>query len=1229
MSNIISNAYVGSWEYYVFSDNTAIWRAMNGLAAWFNGSGGMIQSAAWLGSLVLLCVVLFGASIRKQVASAGTIGAWFFFMTTTGITGQAQIHNIYTGQVTVVNNVPALALVPASVFSKATYQVFLTMDTAFQSTSGSYMSVSQNGFVGPLEVLLAMRSNKIAVMRPDLILNLTRAMKDCLPGMDPVPPGAGSLNDAKDGLAYLAEYGRKNGITTQFSVGDLTEGTLVNCGEALTDINAQFEQYVQDNSAGGIKKLINAETTKKNPMDANGFWSSADISKAHAALLNVSSSVSQSAIEFSKNALSAATVTYMRECMYNLGLMTSQNVCTASGYVEGDQLEKWKASAAMAGSGFLKTMFTSMGILQALFFALFPAIAIYGLVLPQQSGKVFVGYILFGAWCQSWLIVVAPLQAYIQTSIVDEITKIVAGSAGGVTYANMMSVYVALSTKLAVASDLMASAQLLSLGLLTGSMMTLNSIAEKWSGSQQIDPTKLQLDGIKNAAMLETPSIGGQAAPILHKDGSVGVYRKYGGGEDFAIETSASNETTSGYSSAQGRNYGSERAAVKSYGTQDDKERAYATETRVNDALTTQIAADLGVTKTKAAEIVKSASSLIEANGQVTTDVARALGVGFRDLFKSQGIHLSAGQAKQLDAQIAAGTAPGLQTAANQLAARDANFFQKLYGTAGAQAQSEAFGALIDTATPIIGAGITLAGTASTLGVGAPAAAMAGVGASAAIQAAKPMMLQKLKEAGTNVASGLADKSRAGNFAAALGGGVDAAYKAATSSAFDERDTVGSGLSSTKTTTVTGSNTTNTSKAWTDSTKSKEFDSNLDSFTQKWANTANEEWRKGMTESRGDSFKTTITHESLMTWAVDGRGGLTGAQMRVNAAITDQNLRLGGKYTDDRIKEVDKEVDALLSNRPEGSYRHPSISASELKDYFRNVIFERKLTGRNVGALSQQPISSELAPPPSSVRQSVGQPVQEQTINTAADRAYQATTPTAQDQANNQLVSAIKTADPNMSPAQVQARVTSERQEAAQRFTQQAATTFAQSGKPEDRAAVEQAVQKQATEETGKPLDDKQLQVRTDAAIGMAQGQSGQSVGQTFLGSQIPAMPTSLVSASDQLNARPSDKLKDVSSAMPPKPAPVTYKGAEQVVNKTKADNDTFVSSNDSASLKDSKLSQEKAAHEGKSENIVLGAAAVSGTAKAAAGVLGAFDNDVPNTGGNNGNKSPNKPNKK
>ena len=107
-SNVISNAHLGTWDYYIMSDNVAVWRTLNGLASWFAANAGIIQAAALLGSIITLALVLFGTAAHSKVLGAGTLGIWFFFMAGMGMVGKAQVTNIYTNQVTVINNVPAL-----------------------------------------------------------------------------------------------------------------------------------------------------------------------------------------------------------------------------------------------------------------------------------------------------------------------------------------------------------------------------------------------------------------------------------------------------------------------------------------------------------------------------------------------------------------------------------------------------------------------------------------------------------------------------------------------------------------------------------------------------------------------------------------------------------------------------------------------------------------------------------------------------------------------------------------------------------------------------------------------------------------------------------------------------------------------------------------------------------------------------------------------------------------
>ncbi|MGJ4748925.1 conjugal transfer protein TraG N-terminal domain-containing protein, partial [Leptospira sp. SA-E8] len=109
-----------------------------------------------------------------------------------------------------------------------------------------------------------------------------------------------------------------------------------------------------------------------------------------------------------------------------------------------------------------------------------------GLVAANNTTKILGGYILFGIWSQSWLLVVAPIQAYIQNSIVDEMTKFFQSS-GALTMANYNEFYSLLATKLAAASDIMAMTQTLSLALLTGSIYAMAGVAQKMNAADRTE----------------------------------------------------------------------------------------------------------------------------------------------------------------------------------------------------------------------------------------------------------------------------------------------------------------------------------------------------------------------------------------------------------------------------------------------------------------------------------------------------------------------------------------------------------------------------------------------------------------------------------------------------------------------------------------------------------------------------------------------------------------------
>ena len=718
-SALISTTNLGSWDYYIFSDNVGIWRAMNGLAAWFGASGGMIQGAAWLGALLLLAITLFAAATHKPGLGAGPLGIWFFFMTLMGTTGTANVFNIYTGQVTVIANVPALALIPASVFSKGAYKVFTSMDTAFQGVNGSYMSISQNGFMGPLEILLSLRSPALSNATPALNLTLTQVVHDCAIDPNGTPPPV-AMSASHDMLNWLVTYGRQSGLTTIYNDAN-PEGLAMGCGAALAYVDNQYE--IMASGSTPLLNFVNSSTTAKNPQDSRGLWRANNIVNSYDMLIGQASNVQQTATQFTKNALVASTVTYTMDCLSQSGSITSPETCAVAAIPNADTMSRFQTESTMNASGFLKTMFTSMALLQALFFALFPIIALYGLIVVQSTAKIFGGYIFFGIWCQSWLLVVAPIQSYIQTSIVDEMSKITAGD-GGMTLANSMQLYTKLATKLAIASDIMASSQMLSLALLSGSMVALSSLAGRWSGEKHVDTSKVQLDPAKTAPMVQNVS-GVSQQGIVDKSGNSIILGTGAGAGKASV--------TSSVSTTQGSTKGSEVSS----GSSKDKSSEWT--------LGLAKSSGFAISRDQATQVAKSLSAVDTWKGTVS-GIPAALGAFGKHLLAdhNKGAPATPEQQAKMDKlqqdSIASATAT--------LAAKDSGFLTNIMGKNGREAQADAAGTLLDVA-----GGVMLAGSVVLTGGAALAAAP---GAMAARQLAKEAIKTGIKEVGKAEAKVLA-----------------------------------------------------------------------------------------------------------------------------------------------------------------------------------------------------------------------------------------------------------------------------------------------------------------------------------------------------------------------------------------------------------------------------------------------------------------------------------------
>jgi len=893
------------------SDATPLWRSMNGLAAWFNAQGGLLQSGAWLGALIALTMAIFGTAVGKSSISTGVIGTWFFFMCSMGMTGTANVVNVYTGTVTTVANVPALALVPASIFSNAAYKVFTTMETAFSSTTGSYMSVSTNGFVGPLDLLLTLRSNNFPSSHPALQRTLVQVISDC--GIDTASTATPSVSmkDTLDILTWLKTYGKLSGITNVYSELDVSgKGTIYSCNDALIYLDAQYNSLASGNS--DMIAFINANSGKTNPASATGNWGSTAITNSFDTLLGGITSVTQNSIQFTKNALVSSTVAGTIDCLGNSGLMTSPDTCATSALVLSDGKERWKTDAVMNGSGFVKIIFTSMGFLQVLFFALFPFIALYGLIVINKTVSVFGGYVLFGIWSQSWMLVVAPIQSYIQNSVIDELTRAV-GSSGGLTLANQSSVYTVLSDKLAVASDMMANSQMLSLALLSGSIYALSGLVGKSSGSQHMDSGLIQRR-IGDGSALTSGGTVMTMNTMSNNDGSSLVVGTRTGASSVGL--GASNVTTLFAGSSSGTDH-----SISAEQSQ--------TEDRMKQEL-----AKWGYLKEESAAISKSVSNTLGYQGSINSSIGSGFIKALRSSAGKGGVPLTAQQEKMAGEMFSAAQS----TAVNKLVSSDKSFWSKLNST-NPDEKSEAYQKVADVAMDsldAIGTGASIASIGMSGGASTPVA----VGAIAGIKAMKGiatgMIKGQIKEhfkaeakdaAKTALANGATSTLRnlTSGFGEAVAGGVGAVATAAHQEVFKKDNGVAAkrGLGR-------------------DSSDSASVSAAL-------RKTVGDSFKFGYSESASQSYVQTAAVNKdvagLARSVENGYGDQSGKDMREGLAFNKSVLTTNGQFSARNIKAAEMKTKDVMSGYVFNSTTS-GVSSDEVRTGVSNALFQQFLTNK-------------------------------------------------------------------------------------------------------------------------------------------------------------------------------------------------------------------------------------------------------------------------------------------
>lgn len=505
-------------DIFVLSDAVMFAKVLNGVAIMFNPSGGGSSGSELLigdgnmqiGMIGKIGIVL--GMILAVVKSLGEGGRIRIDQVLIGVVAyvalfspkmQVNIIEIGTGYVESVANVPvgiAMTGVAASWFNTTVAQQFTTVFTPPNGTT----SVFDGGLVSPLRLLQGVRMAQSEMTRTGTPLNKSMAQysTDCVSRRtDVLVTDIMKSNKPVDYfLGTIGGWTPDSGLTISYTDANPI-GIPVTCSTSAADIKSRIDTFVAGSGGGTtqLEQFLSYSMERKPGSNGSGLPNTQGVSIAdYNAAYNqiIGPAVGISAADFMRSSLFMHALYSGVEC-------GSRNLEAPAYWQCVSQLNQMSAQAATASAAsasyFQKTMVFGMNILFLLFFAMSPVIAVVLAVTGFQGIGVVAKYFVFGIWCQSWVPFAVVLNYVIQEQTAYELNRLLS-IPQGLTFANFAPVFDVLTTKLALASDLLAMTPLVSMALLSGSMYALSNVAGKWGGQAHADNTSLSPSHLNNGA---------------------------------------------------------------------------------------------------------------------------------------------------------------------------------------------------------------------------------------------------------------------------------------------------------------------------------------------------------------------------------------------------------------------------------------------------------------------------------------------------------------------------------------------------------------------------------------------------------------------------------------------------------------------------------------------------------------------------------------------------------
>lgn len=483
---------------YTMGDVEIMRAALAGVAMVFSPDGFFtsnegfgLGAMAGLGLLVALLVALVMGVVRQRVEVGQFIVliAVFFVMFVPKV--RVQVEDYYSsGQIAAIDNVPLGVAFPIAFMSGVTRATNDRLATGYQTVSGSpYVEMTS-----PLKLLNGMRNasmNMPAIVTggPELRQTIQDYAIFCMAGRPELLEANWDSITLKTGMVDAINKVNTNGLSLDYTKDP--QGVLTPCADLRQSLANLFSGFY----ASDLERVLNGNMSNTLVVRSGQAQpvTIADYETAFKAVTNGDADVAQKFALFQAfnpailSGLNCADkVADKREMAECLPLLYARNA--------------WAEDQAAAGTTFQRIMFHSMNLLLFMFICMAPVVAIMMLVKGWGGLRVAGGYLLFGAWSQSWFIGATIVNFYIQQTILYEIT-----AAGGIekfTYGMQLGLFGVLTDKMALAGNMIASTPLMMMAIMGGSAYGLVNMASRAGGADYYDEKQRTAQYVQPSALM-------------------------------------------------------------------------------------------------------------------------------------------------------------------------------------------------------------------------------------------------------------------------------------------------------------------------------------------------------------------------------------------------------------------------------------------------------------------------------------------------------------------------------------------------------------------------------------------------------------------------------------------------------------------------------------------------------------------------------------------------------